>query len=123
MRTFFQFMLLLLISFLGELLNYLLPLPIPGSIYGLVLMLVGLCTKLIPLETVQVPARFLISVMPVMFIPAAAGLVESWSVVQGMAIPAAVIMVVTTFVVMGVTGAVTQALLRRERAREEAKQK
>lgn len=123
MRTFFQFALILLISFLGELLNRLLPLPIPGSIYGLVLMLIGLCTRLIPLETVQAPARFLISIMPVLFIPAAAGLLESWSTVRSMAIPAAVIMVISTFAVMGATGAATQALLHRERAREEAKRK
>lgn len=56
------------ISLLGEVLGEIIPLPVPGSIYGLVLMLLGLCTRIIPLEKVQGTGRFLIEIMPVMFI-------------------------------------------------------
>ena len=45
-----QFSIILGISFLAELLEILIPLPIAASVYGLVIMLVGLITKLIPLE-------------------------------------------------------------------------
>ena len=110
---------ILAISLLGELLNALIPLPVPGSIYGLVLMLAGLCTGIIPLESVQSTGRFLIEIMPVMFIPAGVGLIDSWGVVKPMLVPALVIMVVSTFLVMGVTGCVTQALMRRGQGRGE----
>ncbi len=122
MKHIFRLAVILAVSLLGELLNALIPLPIPGSIYGLVLMLIGLCTGLIPLEKVQTTGRFLIDIMPVMFIPAAAGLIDSWSAVRPMLVPALVIMVVSTFVVMGVTGLATQAIMRRSgRGEEDAK--
>lgn len=118
MKHIFRLTIILAISLLGELLNALIPLPIPGSIYGLVLMLAGLCTGIIPLEKVESTGRFLIEIMPVMFIPAATGLIDSWSAVRPMLVPALVIMVVSTFIVMGVTGYVTQALMRRSRKEE-----
>ncbi|MBQ8506455.1 MAG: CidA/LrgA family protein [Clostridia bacterium] len=117
MRHIHRFSIIVAISFLGELLNRLIPLPIPGSIYGLVLMFAGLCTGVIPLEAVRQEGHFLINIMPVMFIPAGVGLMESWGVLKGMVVPVLVIMVVSTFVVMGVTGAVTQAAIRREEAK------
>ena len=64
-----EFGIILLISFLGEVLHVLLPLPIPSSIYGLVLMLVCLITGVIRLEQVNRTSRFLIEIMPLMFIP------------------------------------------------------
>ena len=59
-----------------------LPLPVPASIYGVLLMLLALCTRVIPLESVRETGRFLIEIMPLMFIPAAAGLIESWDKVS-----------------------------------------
>ena len=40
MKYIRQFVIILFISFIGEALKYVLPLPIPASIYGLVLMFV-----------------------------------------------------------------------------------
>ncbi len=122
MKHIFNMALILGISFLGELLNHLLPLPIPGSIYGLVLMLIALCTKLIPEESIRSTGDFLIEIMPVMFIPAAVALMESWGVLRDMLVPVLVIMTASTFAVMGVTGFVTQAAIRRERSRKEGKE-
>ena len=117
-----QFAIILGISFLGELLGALIPLPIPASIYGLVLMFAGLCSGLIKLEDVKDAGRFLIDIMQLMFIPAAVSLMASWDVLKGMIVPVSVIMVVSTFVVMGVTGSVTQAALKRGHVRKEAQE-
>ena len=68
MKYIRQFIIIILISFIGEVLNYLLPLPIPASIYGLVLMLLGLVRGLIPLAAVRDTAHFLVEIMPLMFI-------------------------------------------------------
>ena len=59
-----QFMIILAISFVGELLHALLPLPVPASIYGLVLMLIGLQTGILPLSAVNEAGGFLIEIMP-----------------------------------------------------------
>ena len=77
MRYVIQFCLILLITFIGELLNALIPLPIPAGIYGMALMFAGLCLKIIPLDAVADTADFLIAVMPVMFIPACV-LAQQW---------------------------------------------
>ena len=73
-----QFLIILLVTFLGEICRYLLPLPVPASIYGLLLLLAGLLTGVVKLEQVKDVSRFLIEIMPLMFIPASVGLLESW---------------------------------------------
>lgn len=109
-----QFMLILMISFCGELLKYLLPLPIPASVYGFILLFAGLLTGVIKLDMVKDAAKFLIEIMPLMFIPAGVGLVTSWSQLQSFLVPLLVITVVSTFVVMIVTGKVTDFLISRK---------
>lgn len=121
MKHVYRFSVILAVSFLGEALNALLPLPIPGSVYGLVLMLAGLALGLFPAEEMYSTGRFLIDIMPVMFIPYAVGLMNNWAVLRGMLLPLAAIVLISTFVVMGVSGRVTQALLRQKKGREEHK--
>ena len=73
-----QFLVIMAVSFVGEILHAVLPLPIPASIYGLVLMLALLMTGALKLDTVEDAGKFMIEIMPVMFIPAGVGLMESW---------------------------------------------
>ena len=77
MKFMKQFGIILAVTFLGEALKYVIPLPIPASIYGLVLMLLALCTGILKLDQVKEAATFLIEIMPMMFIPAAVGLMDS----------------------------------------------
>lgn len=119
MKFLRQFGIILFISFLGELLHIFIPLPIPASVYGLILMLTALCTGIIRLGQVKEAADFLIEIMPIMFIPAAVGLLDSWSALQPVWIPVTVITILTTIIVMAVTGQVTQHMIRREQRRKE----
>ncbi len=113
MKYLRQFCVIMLVTFLGEILYMLLPLPVPASIYGLVLMLAALCTKVIKPEQVKETAVFLIEIMPVMFIPASVGLIESWDSLQGILLPVAVTILVTTVLVFAVTGLVSQGVIRK----------
>lgn len=115
MKLIRQFGIILAITFAGEVLKGLLPLPIPVSIYGLLLMLVLLITGILPLEAVQDAGKFLIEIMPVLFVPAAVGLLDSWPSLQAVLLPVSAITVVTTIFVMAVSGLVTQTVIRRER--------
>ena len=110
-----QFLIILLISLAGEALRALLPLPIPASVYGLVLMLALLSTGLLKVEQVKGASAFLIEIMPVMFIPAAVGLMDTWDVLKPVLAPVAIISVLTTVIVMAVTGRVTQRVIRGRR--------
>ena len=110
------------VSFLGEMLYALLPLPVPASVYGLILMLLALLTGLIKPEQISGAADFLIEIMPVMFIPAAVGLLDSWSFLKPVWFPMIFITAVTTVAVMAVTGRATQHLIRRGGQRKDGKQ-
>jgi holin-like protein len=88
------------------------PLPIPASVYGLILMLSALCTRIIKINQVKEAAGFLIEIMPVMFIPAAVGLLKSWSFLKPVWIPVIFITLISTIIVMAVTGQVTQKMIQ-----------
>lgn len=114
MKYLRQFAIILFISLLGELLRILIPLPIPASVYGLVLMLVALTTGMLKVHQVKAAADFLIEIMPVMFIPAGVGLLDSWPALQPVWIPVVLITLLTTIIVMAVTGQVAQKIIRKE---------
>ncbi len=107
-----QFLIILSISFIGEILKAVLPLPVPASIYGMAILFVCLLTGALRLEQVRGAGKFLIEVMPVMFIPAGVGLMASWDILQPMLVPVAVITVVVLVAVMAVSGRVSQAIIR-----------
>ena len=119
MKYIKQLILILAISFVGELLKYLLPLPVPASIYGMVLMFLALLTGVIKLEHVRETGKFLIEIMPLMFIPAGVGLMSSWSTLKPLLLPVAVITVVTIVTVMVASGHTAQFILKREEKRGE----
>ncbi|MGN0364011.1 MAG: CidA/LrgA family protein [Bilifractor sp.] len=119
MKYMKQFAIILAVSCVGELLNYFLPLPFPASIYGLVIMLILLITHRIKLPDVDETATFLVEVMPMMFIPAGVGLLTAWSDLKPIIVPILVITIVSTFLVMGVTGKVTDALVQGTNTGEE----
>ena len=119
MKFLRQFMIILLLSFLGEVLKMFIPLPIPASVYGLVLMLVCLMTGVLKTSQVKDAAFFLIEIMPVMFIPAAAVLIDSWKVLQPLLLPILVITVVITVFVMVITGKVAQMIAQKRGIKNE----
>ena len=114
MDLLLQFTILLGVSFAGELLAELLPLPIPAGIYGLLLLLLGLVTKIIPLARVKQAGDFLIAIMPVLFIGPAVALIEQLDALRALAVPLVLAIVVSTAVVMTVTGRLAQAVIRRK---------
>ena len=119
MKFLRQFMIILLLSFLGEVLKMFIPLPITASVYGLVLMLLCLVTGILKTSQVKEAAFFLIEIMPVMFIPAAAGLIDSWKVLQPLLLPILVITVVITIFVMVVTGKIAQMIAQKRGIKNE----
>ena len=120
MKYMKQFCLIMFISFLGEVLHHYLPLPIPASIYGLVILFAGLMTGVVKLSHVEETGRFLIEIMPLMFIPAAVGVLESWGILASIWIPIIGITLITTVIVMIVSGKITQFVIRLENREEKS---
>lgn len=112
MKYIKQFGIILGITFIGEVFKYILPLQLPASIYGLILMFVALIVGVIKVDQVKDAAELLIEIMPIMFIPAGVGLLDSWQALKSICLPVIFIIVVSTVVVMAVSGRVTQFILR-----------
>lgn len=113
MKYISQFLIILGFTLLGEALQRLLPLPIPASVWGLVLLFGALCLKLIRVEWVKDAAGFLISILPVLFVAPAVGIVENWAVIRPNLLALVLLIAASTTLTFGISGAVTQWLNRK----------
>ena len=82
MKYIKQFAIIAAITFLGEVLNYLLPLPVPASIYGMVLLFVCLKTGIIKLSQIEDTANLLLGIMPIFFISPTVGIMDSFGLIK-----------------------------------------
>ena len=112
MKYIKQFGIILTVSFAGEMLSRLIPVPVPASIYGLLLMLLVLRLGILSTSSVKETSTFLIEIMPLMFIPAAVGLLTLWGVIKPLLLPYLIIIIISTAAVMIVAGHVTQLIIR-----------
>ena len=101
-------------AFVGEMLHRCIPLPVPASIYGIVLLFLALELKLLKVKYIKEASSFLITIMPLMFLPPAVGIMEAWDLVSGAWLPYVVVTIVSTVVVMAVAGRVAQRIIRRK---------
>ena len=120
MKLLKQLLIILTVALTGEVLSALIPLPIPSSIYGVVLMLALLISGLLKVEQIKAVSSFLVEIMPVMFVPAAVGLMQSYHLLAPSLGAYAVITVVSTVAVMVVSGRVTQHVIHNKNKKEDA---
>ena len=119
-KYLFQFARILAFCFLGEFCHAVLPLPIPASIYGLVLLLAALLLGLVQLDDVKEVGLFLTGIFPLLFVPAAAGVMELWAEMGSMLLPIVIAIIPVTVLVLVTSGHTTQALTRRKQSKKEA---
>lgn len=113
-----QFLIILGFSFVGELIHAALPLPVPASVYGLVLLFVCLQAGIVKLNQVEQAADFFLQIMPVLFISASVSLMNIISDILGSLAAIVIITAVSTFVVMGVTGKTAQFMIEKKERKE-----
>lgn len=114
MRYLFQSGRILAFCFIGEVLHAVLPLPVPASVYGLLLLLLALCSGIVRPEQVRETGLFLTGIFPLLFVPAAAGVMELWAELGVMLLPAVIAIVPVTVLVFAAAGRTTQALIHRK---------
>ena len=118
MQYIFQLLVILGASFLGEICNLLLPLPIPASVYGLVLLVTALMTGIIKLENVEKAATFLIATMSIYFIAPSVSLMTVIADYVDSLLGIVVICCISTILVMVVTGKVSQLIMEKSKPTE-----
>ena len=113
MKYLSQFLIILGFTFVGEALQRMIPLPIPASVYGLLLLFGALCLGLIKLEQVKETGHFLASILPILFVAPTVGIIEYWGLIRSNLLPIALILVATTVLTFGIAGRLTQFLSKK----------
>lgn len=114
-KYIFQFARILAFCFLGEVLHAVLPLPVPASVYGLVLLLAALNFGFVKLDDVKEVGIYLTGIFPLLFVPAAAGVMELWAEMGNMLLPILIAIIPVTVLVMVSAGRTTQAMTGRKK--------
>ena len=120
MKYLTQFLRITAFTLAGELLQRLIPLPVPASVYGLALLFAALCLGVVKLEQVKDAAGFLISILPILFVPTAVGILENWGMIKDDVLPIFLLALLSTVVTFGIAGRVTQNLRKKEEKKDAA---
>ncbi len=117
MKYLSQFLILLGFSLAGEALQRLIPLPIPASVYGIVLLFAALSFKIVKVEQVKEAGGFLRSILPILFVPPAVGILEDWALLRGALAPIVLLVLASTLLTFGISGRITQIWHDKEKKR------
>ncbi|WP_372746953.1 CidA/LrgA family protein [Lutibacter sp.] len=90
--------------FAGELLNYVTKIPIPGSILGMLLIVLALELKILKPERVAQVANFLLNNMAMFFIPAGVGIMCHFKILKQEWLPISIAIIVSSLLVITVVG-------------------
>ena len=108
-----QFLIILIMAVLGGILNWLIPLPIPATVWGMLLMFIALMCGLVKLDQVEDTADFFMGIMPMLFVPLAVGLMDTWQILADYAMPIIIIVVASFFICYAVTGKTADIIITR----------
>lgn len=107
-----QLTIILVFTLAGELLNRLIPLPVPASIYGLLLMFGALAAGLLNVQAIRETALFLIAIMPILFVAPFVNLLDIWPIVEPFLLPVSLLIIISTLLTFGVSGLITQSIIK-----------
>ena len=113
MKYLSQLCIILGFTLIGEALQRVIPLPIPASVYGLVLLFLALCTGLVKLPQIRETGLFLTSILPILFVAPAVGLVEHWALISQNLLSLVLLILASTALTFGISGSITQLLMKK----------
>ena len=119
MKFIRQTLWIIFFTFVGEVLNKALPLPVPAGVYGLILMLIFLMRGIVRLDEVEDAGNFLLETMSIMFLPAAVGIMTVTKLLFPVLLPYTVIIFISSFLVLSVTGLSAELILRKTETKED----
>lgn len=123
MKFFRESILLLSIYFVSEIISKLLNLPVPGSIIGMILLFVLLTSNIIKIEKIENLANFFLDHLAFFFIPASVGLMTSFASLKGSIFKIILLCILTTIIVIALTGVTVQFICNKKSIKEVKKNK
>lgn len=113
MKYLSQFLIIMGFSLLGEVLQRVVPLPIPASVYGIAALFLSLCFGLVKVEQVKTVGGFLSSLLPLLFVGPTVGILENWDLIKGSLVPIVLLVLASTVITFGLSGRIAQAVMGR----------
>lgn len=113
MKYLTQFLTILGFTLAGEALQRLIPLPIPASVYGIVLLFAALCLRIVKLEQVKETGAFLSSLLPILFVSPAVGILKDWAMIREDILAILLLLLGSTVLTFAIAGRTAQAFLKK----------
>lgn len=110
---FKQFLIILVINFVGVIIQNIFNLPLPGTILGMLILFVLLWTKVLKVESIEKVCDFLILNMIIFFLPPAVELLEYMALLKTGFFKIIILLIVTTVITMIVTGKTVDFCIKR----------
>lgn len=112
MQLLTQFLIIFGFTLIGEALQQILPIPVPASVYALLLLFLALCVGLVKVDQVKQVGSFLTSLLPLLFVGPTVGIAEHWGLIAPKLVPIVLLLLASTVLTFGIAGRVTQRLHR-----------
>lgn len=109
-----QFLTIMTFSLTGEVLQRIIPLPVPASVYGIVLLFCALCCGIVKIQQVKTVGSFLSSLLPLLFVSPVAGLLDNWPLVKNAVVPLLILVFLSTLLTFFISGRTAQYFLEKE---------
>ncbi len=114
LRLLKESIIILSIYALGEAVVYSLGSQFPGSVVGMLLLLAALHLKWIKVDDIRLLSSLLLAYMPLFFIPAGVSVMVSYTLMQEFSLEILFIVMLSTIIVMVVTGKLVDLLVQKE---------
>ena len=113
MKLIKQLIIILSFMVIGQLLEWIIPLPVPSTIYAMILLLGALKLKLIRLSSIGQLGEFLVEHLSLFLITPTVALLTSWSQISDIILPVLILIAISKIAVLLISGWVTQYLNRK----------
>jgi holin-like protein len=104
--------------FLGAALKEVIPLPIPASMFGLIILFLALYLKIVKLEWVEKGAKWLMAELLLFFVPSAVGIVNYDDILSLQGAEIVLLIGISTVIVLGMTALVAEKITCRIRGEQ-----
>nr|MDF9458447.1 antiholin-like murein hydrolase modulator LrgA [Bacillus pumilus] len=100
------------VMFVSNLISMYLPIPMPASVIGLVLLFVLLTTKIVKLEQVEQLGTSLTGLISFLFVPSGISVIQSLGVMQEVGVQVVGVIIIATIMLLAATGLFTRLLMQ-----------
>ncbi|MBU8695529.1 antiholin-like murein hydrolase modulator LrgA [Bacillus pumilus] len=100
------------VMFVSNLISMYLPIPMPASVIGLVLLFVLLTTKMVKLEQVEQLGTSLTGLISFLFVPSGISVIQSLGVMQEVGVQVVGVIIIATIMLLAATGLFSQLLMQ-----------